>query len=49
MGNICQYWDTAAALQNSSGKGVGGMGIDETMASLVQLTGVRKNKRRRLF
>jgi hypothetical protein len=48
MGNICPDWDTAGALQISAGKGVSGMGIDETMASLLQLTGVRRNKRMRL-
>jgi hypothetical protein len=48
VGNICPDWDTAGALQISTGKGVGGMWIDETMASLLQLTGARKIKKRRL-
>jgi hypothetical protein len=46
MGNICPDWDTSGALKISTGKGVGGMWIDETMASLVKFSGIRKNKRR---
>jgi hypothetical protein len=48
MSNIFPDWDTAGALQISGGKDVSGMGIDETMASLLQVTGVRRNKRMRL-
>jgi hypothetical protein len=48
VGNICPDWDPAGAPQISASKGVSGMGIDETVASLLQLTGVRRNKRMRL-